>query len=133
MTSQDIEAVIAEFLPICKSLADGRYAISIGGSRARNTSDELSDIDFRLFCDALVQDPGERARLEAQLDEAVQRWAERGVIIDGCWIATSQRPVPGWSNGMPGPANHNRWSGRCGATTCLRTSSCKPSLTTHTE
>lgn len=86
MAPSDIEAVIAEFLPICKGLALGRYAVSIGGSRARKTSDELSDIDFRLFCDAVVKDPGERARLEAQLDVSMQRWIERGVIIDGCWI-----------------------------------------------
>ena len=90
MGPSNIDAVIVEFLPICKALAEGRYAVSIGGSRARKTSDELSDIDFRLFCDAVIHDQDERSRLKAQLDASIQRWAERGVIIDGCWIRDIQ-------------------------------------------
>ncbi|MDP9313030.1 MAG: DUF4037 domain-containing protein [Chloroflexota bacterium] len=86
MFPSDIQAVIDDFLPICRELADGRYAVSIGGSRARKTSDELSDIDFRLFCDSLVQEPDQGARFEEQLEASIQRWSRQGIIIDGCWI-----------------------------------------------
>ncbi len=74
MFSPHVQAVIDDFLPICKALAEGRYAVSIGGSLGRKTSDEMSDIDFRLFCDRVAQQPDEYQRAKEQLDAAVQRW-----------------------------------------------------------
>ena len=47
----DVQAVIQDFIPICRKLAEGRgrYAISVGGSQGKGTSDSRSDVDFRLF------------------------------------------------------------------------------------
>ncbi len=106
MFPSHVQAVVDDFLPICKALAEGRYAVSIGGSLARKTSDEMSDIDFRLFCDRVAQQPDEYKRAKEQLDAAVQRWGERGVIIDGCWIrniADISAQLDQWCEGVGAP------------------------------
>jgi len=42
-----IQTVIDECLPLLKALAKGRGAVTIGGSHAKGTFDDRSDIDFR--------------------------------------------------------------------------------------
>ncbi len=45
-----VDAVIAEFIPICRHLAgEQRYAIAVSGSMGKGTCDSRSDIDFRLY------------------------------------------------------------------------------------
>jgi hypothetical protein len=56
----------------------------VGGSYGKRTFDAASDLDFRLFCERPSEDPTAGAELGAAID----RWAEQGVIIDGCWVRT---------------------------------------------
>jgi hypothetical protein len=84
-----IQSIFEEFIPICKQLAgDQRYAISVGGSLGKGTWDQSSDIDFRLFTDRELQWPEERPELWVDYFAAIERWKERGVIIDGVWPRT---------------------------------------------
>lgn len=102
----DVQAVVDDFLPLCKALVEGRYAVSIGGSLGRRTSDQLSDIDFRLFCDALLPDADRRAHLQEQVDLTVRRWGERGTIVDGVWIRTIREvgaELDRWCRGVIAP------------------------------
>jgi len=80
----EVRPTISELLPLCRALGEGKYAVSLGGSYGKGTSDRRSDLDFRLFCER-------RAAVSAArraLNEAIDRWAERGIIIDGCWVRT---------------------------------------------
>jgi len=90
MPQQDLyTAMMNECLPLIRALADGRYAIAMGGSRGKGVSDARSDYDFRLYCD------GTAGGAEAwptptwqEFSAAVQRWRARGIEIDHCWIRT---------------------------------------------
>jgi hypothetical protein len=97
------DAVIAEFTPLIRQLAQGRYAISIGGSRGKRTADALSDIDFRLWYDAYA--PGYEA-VAKDLDARMAAWAKRGVNIDGVWrrkIADIDAALDRWAAGTAAP------------------------------
>lgn len=88
MFPPDVQAVIDDCLPLCRALGQGRYAVSVGGSYGKGTFDRRSDIDFRLFCDSLLEPPAARAAARAALEAAIRRWDERGYKIDGCWVRT---------------------------------------------
>jgi len=78
-----------ECLPLIRALADGRYAIAMGGSRGKGLSDARSDYDFRLYCDRTQGGPGVWAtQTWRQFTQAVERWRARGIEIDYCWIRT---------------------------------------------
>ncbi len=83
------QAVINECLPLLRSLAVGRYAISIGGSHGKKIYDEKSDIDFRLFCDEMLGGPGIiETSVWKTFCQVVDRWRDQGVHIDHCWVRT---------------------------------------------
>ncbi len=106
MFSFDVQAVIEDLLPIVHGLAEGRYAISLGGSHGKGISDGHSDLDFRLFCDAMLRSPEERADRQAALRSAISRWAEQGQVIDGCWIRTIadiDEQLAQWTGGLARP------------------------------
>ncbi|MBN1248493.1 MAG: DUF4037 domain-containing protein [Anaerolineae bacterium] len=84
MFPPEIQPVIDELLPLCRALGEGKYAVSIGGSYGKRTFDAASDLDFRLFCERRSDDPAASAALQV----AIERWAQKGVIIDGCWVRT---------------------------------------------
>lgn len=84
MFPPEIQPVIDELLPLCRALGEGKYAVSVGGSYGKRTFDADSDLDFRLFCERERQDPTAGAALQA----AIERWADRGITIDGCWVRT---------------------------------------------
>ena len=85
--SPDVQAVIDEFIPICRKLAAGRgrYAISIGGSRGKGTADSRSDVDFRLFHEEDLPVGQAGRELWKDCSEAIERWGRKGIIIDGVW------------------------------------------------
>src|SRR5688572_22962736 len=85
MFPSHVQAVIDDFLPRIKALAEGRYAISIGGSTGRQQIDQYSDIDFRLFCDTLLTDTDKLEQLQQELDVAIADMGQKGVVIDGYW------------------------------------------------
>jgi hypothetical protein len=83
------QAIIDECIPLIRPLAIGRYAISIGGSHGKRLYDELSDVDFRLFCDEMLGGAGICETDEWKtFHQAVERWRARGVNIDYCWVRT---------------------------------------------
>ncbi|MAS37949.1 MAG: hypothetical protein CL610_28400 [Anaerolineaceae bacterium] len=83
MFPKHVQDVIDDMLPTIRALAQGDYAISIGGSYGRKQFDQYSDLDFRLYCQTI---PPQAER--QQLTDSIQRWGEQGVTIDGCWIRT---------------------------------------------
>lgn len=106
MLPVDIQPIIDDFAPRCIALAEGRYAVAIGGSFGRKNSDHRSDLDFRLYCDAVVSDQDERARRQAAIDDAVREWAARGVVLDGCWVRNIPRishELEQWQRGTIAP------------------------------
>jgi hypothetical protein len=83
------QEIINECLPLIRPLAIGRYAISIGGSHGKKLFDEKSDIDFRLFCDEMLGGIGITETDEwKSFSKVVDRWREKGINIDHCWIRT---------------------------------------------
>jgi hypothetical protein len=67
-----VQAVIAEFIPICRGLAgDQRYAIAVGGSLGKGTWDSQSDIDFRLFTDRELPRRGQNPDLWSDYTAAI--------------------------------------------------------------
>ncbi|MGC9349295.1 MAG: nucleotidyltransferase domain-containing protein [Anaerolineae bacterium] len=98
----EIQPVVNDCLPLCKALGEGRYAVSIGGSYGKGTFDRESDLDFRLFCERRSATPEARAELQAAID----RWRERDVTIDGCWVRTIDeidRELVRWMDGTAQP------------------------------
>lgn len=84
----EIKPLIDELTPLCRALGEGRYAISIGGSYGKGTFDGDSDLDFRLFCERRVSPPEAYEAAYAELQEAIDRWAAQGLVVDGCWVRT---------------------------------------------
>jgi len=104
----EVQTAIDELLPLCRALGQGRYAVSLGGSYGKGTSDGRSDLDFRLFCDARAPDQGARRRLR----KAIEAWADRGIVIDGCWVRTIdeiEAQLDLWSEGK-GKAPNLVWT-----------------------
>jgi hypothetical protein len=83
----DVQELIDDLVPICHRVAEGRgrYAISIGGSQGKGTWDRRSDVDFRLFIDGEVPGGGRDEEPWKHYFAAYERWAERGILIDGIW------------------------------------------------
>jgi hypothetical protein len=111
MLPPHVQAVTDDVLPIIRAFADGRYAVSVAGSVGRGNADQSSDIDIRMYVEALAED---YTRVEQRFDAAMARWKAQGVVIDGCWI----RPVDEvsaeldqWVNGvaMPEPIVWTIW------------------------
>ncbi len=87
--SERVQPVIGEFIPICRKLAgQQRYAISVGGSHGKGTWDNHSDVDFRLFTEAEIQYADTRPDLWVDYYTAIERWKQKGVVVDGVWPRT---------------------------------------------
>ncbi len=98
-----VDAVIAEFIPICRHLAgEQRYAIAVSGSLGKGTWDTRSDIDFRLYTEEELPSLAERPGLWDEYKAAEKRWKAQGVIIDGIWprtIGEIKSAIDSWSKG----------------------------------
>jgi hypothetical protein len=107
MNDMQYQKVVDECLPLLKSLAIGRYAISVGGSHGKGVSDNLSDIDFRLFCDDVVNAPNVyESEAWKAFSQVVDRWRSQGVYIDHCWvrkISDMELQLEAWIDGDPQP------------------------------
>ncbi|MFN8491472.1 MAG: DUF4037 domain-containing protein [Caldilineaceae bacterium] len=105
-----IQPVIDECLPMLKALAKGRCAVTLGGSRGKRTSDQRSDVDFRVFCDEIVDGPKYWATPTWQrFVQAVERWRDQGIEIDYCWVRTIAEIdalLDAWLNGQGKPVEH---------------------------
>jgi hypothetical protein len=101
----DLNALYADFLPLLRALARGRYAISIGGSRGKRIADERSDVDFRFFYDELVGGAQEQG-LRAALKDLIASWGAHGRTVDGYWprpIAQIDAALDEWLAGTGRP------------------------------
>jgi hypothetical protein len=114
--SPQLQAVIDDFIPVCRKLAEGRgrYAISVGGSRGKGTSDSRSDVDFRLFHEDDLPGTGAAPALWQGYFAAEAKWRECGVIIDGIWprkISQIDAALDGWLAGeiRPDPLVWTVW------------------------
>lgn len=86
-TLSRVHTVVDECLPLLKTLAKGRYAVTLGGSRGKGTFDNRSDIDFRLFCDDVVGGPKYREmEVWKSFRQIVDRCRAQGINIDSCWV-----------------------------------------------
>ena len=106
MFPAEVQPVIDELLPLCRALGEGRYAVSVGGSYGKGTFDRRSDLDFRLFCERKVSDPEAGKAARQALRDAIDRWATKGFIIDGCWTRTVEEieiQLEPWINGEGTP------------------------------
>ncbi|WEO77310.1 DUF4037 domain-containing protein [Cryobacterium sp. SO2] len=84
--AEEVREAAAELLPLLCEGKTGQFALTVSGSLSKNTSDELSDVDFRFYSEhpVGVHDSGWQRRWE-QLRE---RWAERGLRLDELWFRT---------------------------------------------
>lgn len=105
-----IQPVIDECLPLLKALAKGRCAVTIGGSRGKRTSDQRSDVDFRVFCDEIADGPKYWETPAWQpFAQAIKRWRAQGIEIDYCWVRTFAEvdaQLDAWLNGQGKPVEH---------------------------
>ncbi|MCJ7550464.1 MAG: DUF4037 domain-containing protein, partial [Anaerolineae bacterium] len=102
MFPAEVQSLIDELLPLCRALGEGKYAVSIGGSYGKGIFDRQSDLDFRLFCERKASDPEALDAGRQALKEAIDRWATKGFIIDGCWTRTIEEietQLEQWING----------------------------------
>ena len=85
--SPTVQAVIDEFIPICRNLAEGRgrYAIAIAGSQGKGLWDHRSDVDFRLYYEGDLPSSKTQPELWQDYIAATERWAQQDVMIDGIW------------------------------------------------
>jgi len=91
----NVQAIIEECTPLIRQFAEGRYAISIGGSRGKGTADDRSDVDFRLYWDQPAPGWPDKVEAYAAFREAMVKWRAKGTEIDGCWIRKIGE-IDGW-------------------------------------
>jgi len=99
----NVQAIIEECLPLIRQFTTGRYAIAIGGSLGKGTSDERSDVDFRLYWDEPAPGWPDQVAAYGEFREAMVRWRAKGTEIDGCWIrkiATIDGWLDQWTDGQ---------------------------------
>lgn len=103
-----LQAVFDEFVPIFQRLAgDQRYAIAVSGSLGKGTWDSRSDVDFRLYTERALPYSWDDPALWADALAAIQRWRERGVIVDDVWpraIGEIDAMIERWTSGEGQPA-----------------------------
>ncbi len=105
----EAQPVVDELLPLCRALGEGARAVSIGGSYGKGTFDTGSDLDFRLFCERRLSPPEAYRQAYAQVQAAIDRWAQKGVVIDGCWVRTTgeiDAQIDAWSSGVISTIDH---------------------------
>jgi hypothetical protein len=107
MLPSNVETVLADFIPICREMVVGRYAILVGGSLGKGLADKTSDIDLRLFYDELAPQPA-LASVEQRLADTIRAWEEKGQVVDGCWtrqIGPIEAEVACWLAGEGRPTD----------------------------
>lgn len=87
MGNESVQSILDECVPLIRQLAEGRYAISVGGSRGKGIADHTSDVDFRLFADRWAQTEASNAAREA-FSEICRRRENDDIKIDGVWQRT---------------------------------------------
>lgn len=102
-----VNEIIADCVPLFREMVTGRYSITIGGSRGKGTSDQHSDVDFRLYYDQLIEEDVFK-QLMKQFRIKMQNWKDVGMNIDGCWIrkiSDIDDALKDWVNGLIKPVD----------------------------
>ncbi|MCL2775548.1 MAG: DUF4037 domain-containing protein [Oscillospiraceae bacterium] len=84
-SSEKVNKLIENCLPMIRAFPKGRYTITVGGSRGKQLSDGSSDVDFRLYADDFVKGE-EWDKCFVEYKKHLDYWAEQGLIIDGVWM-----------------------------------------------
>ncbi len=113
-SEEELRSIVDDALPLVRAFAQGRYAVSIGGSHGKGIASPDSDVDFRLFCDRESPDTAERRSAQTAFDALILTWRARGVEVDGCWIRRVEeveRDLAAWLAGeaRPGPLVWTVW------------------------
>ena len=102
--------LIEDFVAVIRPLAlGGRYAIAVGGSRAKRRTDAHSDYDFRLYTDGPIGDNIRRLPEWQPFAATMAKWEAAGVHIDGTWprqIAVMDAVIERWRNGVGVPDDY---------------------------
>ena len=80
-----VNELIENCLPMIRKFAVGKYAITVGGSRGKELSDNSSDVDFRLYADDFIKGEQWNEHFPVYVNH-LDYWKERGLIIDGVWM-----------------------------------------------
>ena len=102
-----VRDVVADVVPFFEQLDAGRYAVGLGGSISKGLGDELSDIDFRVYHERSLPKPHPSSDVWRDYFAVIERWAERGVVLDSIWsrtIADVERQLNAWLDGDITPA-----------------------------
>lgn len=94
-----IQPVLDQLLPIVRSFAVGKYAVALSGSFGKGTFDGTSDIDLRLYAEAI---PAPFAEMGEAIRTPKAEWGKQGIKIDDFWprkIADIDAALDGWFDG----------------------------------
>ncbi|MCL1794611.1 MAG: DUF4037 domain-containing protein [Oscillospiraceae bacterium] len=80
-----LKELIEYCLPMIRDFADGKYAITIGGSIGKGLNHINSDVDFRLYADDFVKG-GRWDKNYAVYTQHMEYWEKRGLRIDSVWM-----------------------------------------------
>lgn len=77
-----------DFIPVFRRLAGtDKYSITLSGSHGKGIADKHLDFDFMIF----YEKPAERDERKAaykEMNQLMEKWKEKDVIIDGIWPRT---------------------------------------------
>ena len=84
MLPPEISTVMQDFIPLCRTLVTGRYAISLGGSYGEGRIfDSRSDLDFGIWHEDPDPLSREKEPIWERIGERTAYWTERGYVLDG--------------------------------------------------
>ncbi len=78
MTSELVEGIVSELLPLVREFARGHYAIALGGSHAKGTADDDADVDLYLFAHTVLPND-ERTRIASAFSseiDSIRSWGD---------------------------------------------------------
>lgn len=106
-TTSAVRTAIDDLLPIVRRLARGEYAVSVGGSIGKGTSDARSDVDLRLFC----EDRAPKREFDlawSELIEKIAYWRTKDIEVDECWVRRTgdiEQALKEWVGGTAEPVD----------------------------
>ncbi len=82
-----VQEIADSLRPTLLSMIDGRYGMAVSGSIGKGTNDNKSDFDFRLYYDGFSGEQPAKVGW-GQVRKIIDKWGERGRVIDGVWTRT---------------------------------------------
>ncbi len=99
------DRVVRELLPLLRRFCPGEHGIALGGSHAKGSGDQLSDVDVYLFADRVLPGASRRALVLEELGEAAEAvsWGRDEPFTEGgtdflhratrveCWLRSTRQ------------------------------------------